>query len=159
MSFLRRFRLPALISLLILAGCFSRATNLMQEGESLYLKNQYRESVRVFLQIVDRYPGSPEAETALLRVGQTFMLNLSDPQNALEYFGRLVSEYPSGKKAVQAHELMASIYEKELRNYDGAIAQYAILLDMRAGDDPEKYMLAIGRCHYLKEDYKSAITE
>jgi len=159
MPFSRAFRLVPVILILSLAACLPRATNLMQEAESLYLKNQYRESVRVFLQIVDRYPGSPEAETALLRVGQTFMLNLSDPQNALEYFGRLVGEYPRGPKAVQAHELMASIYEKELRNYDEAVAQYRMLLDSNMGRDPGKYILAIGRCFYLKEEYKTAIME
>ncbi|MBI5178433.1 MAG: tetratricopeptide repeat protein [Nitrospinae bacterium] len=146
------------LAVALTAGCF-RATNLMHEAESLYLRNQYREAVRVFLQIVDRYPGSPEAETALLRVGQTFMLNLADPQNALEYFGRLVSEYPNGEKAVQAHELMAQIYERTLRDYDHAVEQYRILLDMGAGPDPERYMLGIGRCFYLKEDYKQAIAE
>jgi tol-pal system protein YbgF len=131
----------------------------MQEAENLYLKNQYRESVKVFLQIVDRYPGTKDAEVALLRVGQTFMLNLSNPQNALEYFTRLVTEYPNGERVAQARESMAAIYEKNMRDYDKAIEQYRLLLDMSSVQDPEKYMLAVGRCYYLKEDYKQAIAE
>lgn len=143
----------------VLSACQIRPSNLMQEAENLYLKNQYRESVKVFLQIVDRYPGTKDAEVALLRVGQTFQLNLANPQNALEYFNRLVSEYPNGDKVASAHESMAVIYEKNLRDYDKAIEQYRLLTDMSSVQDPERYMLAIGRCFYLKEDYKQAIAE
>jgi TolA-binding protein len=153
-----RFRFLILL-LLVLAACQIRPVTLMQEAETLYLKNQYRESVRIFLEIVDRYPGSKDAQLAMLRVGQTFMLNLNNPQSALEYFSRLVTEYPNGQQVVPAREAMANIYEKNMRDYDKAIEQYRFLL---AGDyitEPEKYILAIGRCFYLKEDYSQAINE
>ncbi|MBI3794069.1 MAG: tetratricopeptide repeat protein [Nitrospinae bacterium] len=153
---MRRVLLPLLL-LAFTASCQLRPVNLMAEAENLYLKNQYRESVRVFLQIVDRYPGSKDAEVALLRVGQTFQLNLNNPQNALEYFSRLVSEYPNGEKVVQAREAMAGIYDKNLRDYDKALEQYRLLLDVQGVAEPDKYMIAIGRCYYLKEDYKEAM--
>lgn len=147
------------VALLASAGCMSRADSLMQDAESLYLKNQFRESVKVFLRVVDRYPGSVQAETALLRVGQTFMLNIADPQNALEYFNQLITEYPNGDKALQAREAMGQIYEINLRNYDEAVNQYRKLLETNRVAEPEKYLLAIGRCYYLKEDYKQAVAE
>jgi TolA-binding protein len=151
-------RKAAPLLLALLAACQMRPASLMQEAENLYLKNQYKESVRVFLQIVDRYPGSKDAEAALLRVGQTFMLNLSNPQNALEYFSRLVTEYPNGDKVAPAREAMAVIFERNMRDYDKAIEQYRLLSEMNV-PDPEKYTLEVGRCLYLKEDYKQAINE
>lgn len=140
-------------------ACMSRTEAMMQEAQTLYLKNQYRESVRVFLRVVDRSPGSAQAETALLRVGEIFMLNLHDPQNALEYFNQVINEFPGGEKAIQAREHMAHIHENTQRNYDEAVNQYRRILDTNRAKEPEKYIMAIGRNYYLKEDYRQAVTE
>ncbi len=153
---MRRLWLASL--LLLAAACMSRTDALMQEAQGLYLKSQYRESVRVFLRVVDRSPGSRQAETALLRVGEIFMLNLHDPQNALEYFDQLINEYPDTAAARTGREHMAHIYEYEQRNYDEAVNQYRRILESNPRE-PEKYLLAIGRNYYMKEDYRQAVSE
>ena len=155
------FRRALLVCLLLAAAgaCMSRTEAMMQEAQTLYLKNQYRESVRMFLRVVDRSPGSAQAETALLRVGEIFMLNLHDQQNALEYFNQLINEFPNGDKAIEARGHMAHILEKSQRNYDEAVNQYRRILETNRAKEPEKYIMAIGHNYYLKEDYRQAVTE
>lgn len=154
------FRRALIICCLLAAGaCMSRTEAMMQEAQTLYLKNQYRESVRIFLRVADRSPGSEMAETALLRAGEIFMLNLHDPQNALEYFDQIINEFPDGEKAILARAHMAHIYENSQRNYDEAVNQYRRILETNRAKDPEKYIMAIGRNYYLKEDYRQAVTE
>ncbi len=154
------FRRALIVCCILAAGaCMSRTEAMMQEAQTLYLKNQYRESVRVFLRVVDRSPGSEMAESALLRVGEIFMLNLHDQQNALEYFDQIINEYPNGQKALQAREHMAHIYENNQHNYDEAVNQYRRILETGRDKEPEKHIMAIGRNYYLKEDYRQAVTE
>lgn len=149
-----------LVAVLILAaGCSSRASSLLQEAESLWFQNRYKQSVRLFLQVADRYPESKEASTALLRVGETFMLNLSDPEKALEYFRRITTEYPVTGTAVTAREAMASIYEKSLKDYDRAVIQYQKLIESGNPAHKDRYQFAIGRCYYGKGTVQQAIIE
>ncbi len=152
-------RIVAVCCILAAAACMSRTEAMMQEAQTLYLKNQYRESVRVFLRVVDRSPGTAMAESALLRVGEIFMLDLHDQQNALEYFDQIINEYPNSEKALVAREHMAHIYENTQRNYDEAVNQYRRILETGRDKEPEKHIMAIGHDYYLKEDYKQAVIE
>lgn len=145
--------------ILILAGCSSRAATLMREAENLWFQNRYKESVRIFLQIADRYPGSKEAEISLLRVGETFMLNLSDQEKAVEYFTRLTLEYPRGQKVNAAREAIASIYETSLKDYERAVIQYQKLIESGNPEKKDKYQFAIGRSYYRKGNFRQAIIE
>lgn len=145
--------------LMLVAGCSSRASTLLQEAESLWIQNHYKESVRIFLQVVDRYPESKEAATALLRVGETFMLNLADQEKALEYFTRITMEYPGGKTAIAAREAMATIYEKSLKDYNRAVIQYQKLIESGNPANRDRYQFAIGRCYYGKGTFQQAIIE
>lgn len=155
------WRRAALVAGLFLfaVNCTSRPVALMQEAENLWFKNRYREAIRVFLQVVDRYPDTPRAETSLLRVGEIFMLNLSEPEKAIEYFTRLTLAYPKSEAAITARKTMAFIYEKSLRDYDHAVIQYQKLIDGKNVADRDKYQFAIGRCYYEKGDFNQAVIE
>ena len=148
-----------LVVLMLLAGCSSRVSTLMQEAESLWFQNRYKASVRIFLQVVDRYPESEEASVALLRLGETFLLNLADPEKALEYFARVTTDYPKSKTAVTARETMASIYEKSLKDYDRAVIQYQKLIEFGNPSNRDRYQFAIGRSYYGKGTFQQAIIE
>ncbi|MDH5542258.1 MAG: tetratricopeptide repeat protein [Nitrospinota bacterium] len=148
-----------LIAILVFAACTSRQTLLLQEAENRWYKNEYSEAVRIFIQIIDRYPDTPEAETALLRAGETFMLNLSDHNKALEYFKRLTEEFPHGEKARTARINMASIMENTTKDYDSAVIQYQILIDNSKGLEGDVFQFALARCFYKKNDYEQAIIE
>ncbi|MEE8484405.1 MAG: tetratricopeptide repeat protein [Nitrospinota bacterium] len=140
-------------------SCPSKAPALLQEAENKWLENDYREAVRLFLQIVDRFPGSPEAETALLRTAETFMLNLGEFRKAVEYFTLITLEYPKGKNVHTAMESMATIFEKSLKDYDQAVIQYQKLIDHGPPGKKDSYQMSIARCFYLKGDYPQAIVE
>lgn len=145
--------------LILLLACTSKANTLLQEAENLLFNNRYHGAVRLFLQIVDRYPSSPQAEAALLLTGETFFLNLSEPERAIEYFAKLTSEFPEGEKAKIADEYIASIYENTLRDYDQAVIQYQRIIESGGLKQPDTYQFAIARCFYKKGDYKQAIIE
>lgn len=148
-----------LVFLIALPACVSKASTLLREAEKKWMQNEYREAVKGFVQVIDGYPGTPEAETALLRAGETFMLNLAEYQKAVEYFTRVVVEYPKGERVLTAQEAMASIYENSLKDYNRAVIQYQKLLDTGPAERLEDYQLAIGRSYYLKGDYEQAIIE
>lgn len=154
----RRSALAACLLVLAL-GCASRPVALMHEAENLWFKNRYREAIRVFLQVVDRYPESRNAETSLFRIGEILLLNLSEPEKAIEYFTRLTLEYPKSEGAIAARKTMALIYEKTLRDYDRAIIQYQKLIDDRNVASNDEYQFAIGRCYYKKGNFNQAIIE
>ncbi len=154
----RRSALAACL-ILLSVGCVFRPTALMQEAENLWFKNRYREAIRAFLQVVDRYPETQHAETSLLRIGEILMLNLSEPEKAIEYFTRLTIEYPKSEGAITARKTMALIYEKSLMDYDRAIIQYQKLIDSKNVSKRDEYQLAIGRCYYKKSNFNQAIIE
>ncbi|GMT43118.1 MAG: hypothetical protein IEMM0002_1529 [bacterium] len=154
----KRLSIQAACLVILWTACSSRPATLLQEAENLWFKNHYREAVRVFLQVADRYPDTQFAETALLKIGEIFMLNLSEPDKAVEYFTRVTIEFPDSGGTFIARNFMASIYEKSLRDYDHAIIQYQKLKDSK-DTRRDEYQFAIGRCYYSKGDFRQAIIE
>jgi TolA-binding protein len=142
-----------------LMACIDRPSILLQEAENAWYKNEHREAIRIFLQIVQRYPDSKQAETALLRVGETYMLNLSNPDKAVEYFSVVISKFPKGEQARAAHENLGNIFEYSKKDYDKAVIQYQYLIDTGEAGDADRYQFAIARCYYRKGDYQQAILE
>ncbi len=149
----------ATLILTAVTGCPSKASTLMEEAENKWLENDYSEAVRLFLQTADRYPESPEAEVALLRAAETFMLNLGEFRKAVKYFTLITLEYPKGKNVHAAMESMATIFEKSLKDYDQAIIHYQKLIDTGPPDKKASYQMAIARCFFLKGDYQQSIVE
>ena len=156
-SLCKRLIVTALI--IPLFACTDRPMILLQEAENAWYKNEYREAIRLFLQVVERYPKSPQAETALLRTGETYMLNLANTDKAIEYFTAVISKFPEGEAARIAHENMGSIFEYTKKDYDKAVIQYQYLIDNGIPEDADKYQFAIARCYYQKGDYQQAILE
>ena len=140
-------------------ACIDRPVILLQEAENAWYKNDYHKAIRLFLQIVERYPESTQAEVALLRTGETYMLNLSNTDKAVEYFSAVVSKFPKGESARIAHENLGNIFEYSKKDYDKAVIQYQYLIDTGNGDDADKFQFAIARSYYSKGDYQQAILE
>jgi len=143
----------------LLTACTSKAGTSLKEADNLLFHNEYRAAIRLFLQIVDRYPSSPQAETALLRTGETFFLNIGEPEKAVEYFTKLTNNFPKGEKAKEAREYIALIYEETLNDYDKAVVQYQKLIEKGGLKSKDFYQFAIAQSFYKKGDYRQAIIE
>ncbi len=151
-------RFPLAVVFLLFA-CAQRADSLLQKAETLLLQNRYHEAAETFLQVAERYPFDPQAETALFRAGEISLLELSEPEKAITHFEKIVREFPQGEHSVKAEEYIASIYENSLRDFDSAVIWYQRLIRRDDTQEKDGYQFSIARCFYKKGDYMQAITE
>ncbi len=98
-------------------------------------------------QILDDFPDSPEAQEALFLLCKLDQ-NANRHEAAYEGFRRLVSEYPAGKFASEAHQYIWS-YESKVAQDEGAHARATsdAIADLTARLDrhPDEWLDASGR--------------
>jgi tetratricopeptide (TPR) repeat protein len=69
-----------------------------------------QEAEETYLRIALSYPTTPYAAEALLRLGQ-FRLMANDPQQAISYLQRVLSDYPNSEQRAVATEFLARARE------------------------------------------------
>jgi len=80
------------------------ATLEMPLGSALTQAGQYARALHVFHRIVTRQPDTPEAEAALLRMGQLYLEKLHQPQEAWKVFRAFRQRYPHSSWAAAARQ-------------------------------------------------------
>lgn len=106
-----------LISFLALNACSEyqkalKTTSIAEKykmGSALYQEGKYNKANRLFIQIVPKYRGKPEAETLMFMYANTFY-ELKDYYTANYQFERFVSAYPQSEKVAEAAFLGAKSY-------------------------------------------------
>ena len=111
------FTLGALIVLVTLSACASRATKapsarvpmpsseviagILQAGRQAAAQGQFDRAINLFRRVQEGYPGAPERPEATVLLAQTLERN-QEIASALTEYRRLVSDYPQSPQAVLA---------------------------------------------------------
>ncbi len=107
-----------------------RSTDVAEKfkmGTSLYDEGKYNKANRLFVQIVPKYRGKPQAERLMYMYSKTFYEN-RDYYTANYQFERFVSAYPESQKAEEAaflgaksYYFLSPVYTKEQKETTEAI--------------------------------------
>jgi len=75
--------------------CVMPADQLLDLGAALESARRAQHAISVLERVVDRYPRTPQAELAMMRIGQIQAELLRNPRLAYEAFTKLLREYPA----------------------------------------------------------------
>lgn len=90
-----------------------------------YLKGNYSLAVEGFKIYLDQFPESPYADNALYWIGECYF-SQRDFKSAVEYFKRLILEYPQGDKVPAAY-LKRGISLLEMGDQEQALSVFMLL--------------------------------
>lgn len=103
------------------------AKKLMDEGKLFYVDKKYDDAVRVFLDLLSRYPESSYYLEASFALIQCFYVT-GNKQEALVWSEKMLSQFPESIWTAKAMLVTADIYNDQNRKND-AIDVYQIILD------------------------------
>lgn len=121
-----------ILAVVVFFGCSTKTDQeYMKNAYNLVKDNKIKEAVKEFEALVEEYPGSDAAPTALFELGKIYQGKIDkdiEPSQANEkaigYFKRVSSEYPKSKEAAPALFMIAFIQANELKKYDEAKVNY-----------------------------------
>ncbi len=112
------------VVLLGLASCSRGPEHLMQEANSALSKEEV-DRAAVFLQeIWAKYPDSPQAPQALLRLAEIERVVHNNPSGAITMLKKILSKYPQSPQAKKVWVMLGEIYEKDLNDPREALSIY-----------------------------------
>lgn len=117
------------------------AAGLYWTGMSYAHQGKYEEARQPLLDNVERYPANPYADDALFALAQFAEITLENRQ-AMEYYSRIINEYPNGNARLASHIRLAQ-NEIILRQYTTALSQLesatTVLNDTRKNGDTSRF--------------------
>jgi len=142
---MKRFSVPALVLLVLLAGCSKRSANdyfsaaereykqARQAADTLRDREQaarlFEPALENYLKVVQEFPNDPLAEHALFKIATIRNNEMRDPAQAVGYFTQYADRYPDTKEAPTATFLVAYLYHNDLHQLDSAGVWYKRFLD------------------------------
>ncbi len=145
---------------IILAGCEKSSEEMYKKAMGLYQAGKYQQAVEIFEMLLTRYPDHSLSLKARYQLGNIYFHKLNNPEQALQYAQKLYTEASQGKYAMNALQLMGTIYESSPNSCRDATEMYRLLLrDYEKDVDADQYQMAIADCHFKSREYTDAITE
>jgi hypothetical protein len=109
---------------------FQKALHIADSlGSKVDAPRVFAPSLEYFTTLAREYPGTPEAEQALFRIGTIQQNVLRDPTKALGTYEEYAGSFPQGSKLAEAMFLIGFIYNNELHDSVKASAAYKRFLD------------------------------
>jgi tetratricopeptide (TPR) repeat protein len=114
------------IGVMMLAGCAKKMTEeqLYAEAQKFEQQQDADKLIKVYEELVDRFPKSQKADEALYKLALVYQNNKQDFPKAIACHERLMKNYPHSKFVSQAHFMSAFIYANDLRDFEKARAAY-----------------------------------
>ena len=114
------------IALAMVAGCGQKLTEEQLRAKALDYENkeQWDEVVKVFEELIARYPDSPKADENLYQLGGLYASNFQDYQKSIDTYQKLIDNYPESNLVVQAQFMIGYRYANDLKDLDKARAVY-----------------------------------
>lgn len=143
----------------LLPACSSNTRQLLDQAETSWRKGNYEDAIKADKELYRRDPRGKFATQALLNIGNVYYLNLRQLKQAIEFYSKLVAEFPDSEEAIQAHKQLAAIYANELVDLDQAIAQYNKMLESKSLEDRNEILYQRADAYLKKEDFDRARRE
>jgi TolA-binding protein len=103
------------------------ARRLLEEGKAQYASKKYDEAIKIFLDLMSRFPESSLYLEATFSLVQCFYVT-GNKQEALSWSEKMLSQFPESLWTAKALLVSADIYKDQERKND-AIDMYQIILD------------------------------
>lgn len=157
--------LPVIVAVVSPIACHSPAEQYLEGGRRALGREQYREAITLFAEVVLLAPASPKAAEALYEMALIHYMKLRDVNAARSTLRNLLNKYPGSEVANDARLTLARLYEEDLRAPAKAIQEYEELLsDLDDPGEERAILLSIAECHYrldqlqrAAEDYRRVI--
>jgi outer membrane protein assembly factor BamD (BamD/ComL family) len=130
--FMRKFTLLLLMMSLALAvGCSRKMSEeqLYEEAKKLEQQQDIDKLIKVYEELVDRFPKSQKADFALYKLALVYQNNKQDFKKAVACHERLMKDYPQSKYVSQSHFMSAFIYANDLKDIEKARAVYKSFIE------------------------------
>ncbi len=115
-------------------------------------RKKYDLAVRTYEKIIALYPQKPEAYKAYVSEARVLRDKLDKYQEAVDALNRLADNYKDGR-GLNALELAAKIYRKDLKNSDGEVKMYdRIASDYSASPEAPKALYQAGELFYEQKN-------
>ena len=123
--------LVVVISLSMLLGCAKKMSEEELYGEAQKLEQQQDidKLIKVYEELIDRFPKSQKADFALYKLALVYQNNKQEFAKAVACHERLMKDYPESKYVSQSHFMSAFIYANDLKDLDKARAAYSSFVE------------------------------
>jgi TolA-binding protein len=146
-----------IIALFPWGGCGSETERLFDEAARAERGDDYEGAARRLREIVIGHPDDPFAARARLELAQIHLLRTRDVTAAHGALVEILDDYPASEVALEAHRLLARLYQNELQDPARAIPHYLAVLENGVGDDEAReILLSLGDCYYRLEQLVQA---
>ena len=116
----------ALLMVVVLIGCGQKLTEEQLRAKALDYENkeQWDQVVKVFEDLVQRFPDSPKADECLYQLGGLYASNFKDFNKSVDTYKRLISNYPESNLVIQAQFMIGYRYANDIKDLDKAREAY-----------------------------------
>jgi TolA-binding protein len=124
---MRKINLFIIIVLTVLiwsCGEKRTASELWNSARTAQENENYKESISLYQQLVEKYPEDKMAPQAQFIVGDTYMNFLKDFNKAIQSYRDVVKKYPESEFAPKAQFMVGYIYANNLKDLISARAEY-----------------------------------
>jgi TolA-binding protein len=138
---------------LSLFSCSHQVQTQLKDAEKAFRSGNYQTSRSIYLQIAESYPKSRQAPEAYYWAGMISYLYLKEPQRALDYFHKIIVDYPASEFVLATRGELAEMYEKEFNEPRLAIGEYQKLIDETPDHlNEDEYLYKIGDIYFNQGD-------
>ena len=112
-----------------LASCSRKSEHdLLKEGADAYGQKNYTLAIEKYNEVVDRYPSTVSAESALYHLAAIYSNDLHESRHAVGVYQQFYTMFPSSPEAPTALFLTGFLYNNELHIIDSARIVYELFL-------------------------------
>lgn len=119
------------VALPMLVGCAKKMSEEQLYGEAKKFEQQQDvdKLLKVYEELVDRFPKSQKADFALYKLALVYQNNKQDFAKAVACYERLMKEYPQSSHVSQAHFMSGFIYANDLKDIEKARTAYTTFIE------------------------------
>jgi len=119
------------LGLVLIINCGPKKTKeqLYAEASESEKKENFKEAIVVYEQLIKDYPQSNFADSILFRIGQMYSNNLLEFDNAIDAHKRLVKKYPDSKFGAQSLFMIGYHYANSINDTSEARKYYEKFLE------------------------------
>jgi len=143
----------SLFFIFLATSCTQKIQSQLKEAEKQFRVGNYQTSRSLYLQIAENYPKSRQAPDAYYWAGIISYLYLKEPQRALDYFHKIIADYPAAERVLSTRLYLAEMYEKEYNEPRLAIGEYQKIIEGTPDHlNEDEYLYKIGDIYFNHGD-------